>query len=162
MGLNNKINIMKKFKFLLLLLSACLLSACTAAEAKKAKNNVSQPTYVVNGKTYSTEHSAQKAHYAKVGKASYYHRKFNGRRTASGEIYYATKFTAAHKTLPMGTYVLVTNLKNKRKVVVRINDRGPFSGARIIDLSRAAAAEIGMISAGVVQVKVEKLHLVRH
>jgi rare lipoprotein A len=89
------------------------------------------------------------------GLASWYGGKFHGRRTASGEIFDTNKFTAAHKTLPFGTLVLVTNLDNGKTAVVRINDRGPFVAGRIIDLSRAAAAAIGMTGKGVAPVRIE-------
>ncbi len=89
------------------------------------------------------------------GKASWYGKKFHGRKTASGERYNMNKMTAAHKTLPFGTKVRVTTMDNGKSVVVRINDRGPFVAGRIIDLSRAAAKKIDMISAGVAFVKVE-------
>ena len=91
------------------------------------------------------------------GKASYYAHKFHGRPTASGEIYDENAMTAAHKTLAFGTTVRVTNLYNGKKVVVRINDRGPFVEGRIIDLSYKAAGEVDMIAAGVVDVRVEVL-----
>lgn len=91
------------------------------------------------------------------GGASYYAHKFHGRTTASGEIYDENKMTAAHKTLPFGTTVRVTNLANGKKVVVRINDRGPFVEGRIIDLSYRAAGELGMHAAGVVDARVEIL-----
>ncbi|MBW2261277.1 MAG: septal ring lytic transglycosylase RlpA family protein [Deltaproteobacteria bacterium] len=92
------------------------------------------------------------------GKATYYADKYHGRTTASGEIHDKKKLTAAHRTLPFGTKVKVTNLANMKSVVVTINDRGPFGKKeRIIDLSRAAAEKIGMIKAGVVDVTVEIL-----
>lgn len=90
------------------------------------------------------------------GKASFYADKFNGRRTASGEIFSNGKMTAAHKTLPFGTDVVVENPANGRTVHVSINDRGPFIRGRVIDLSKAAAREIDMIGAGVVPVTVWK------
>jgi rare lipoprotein A len=86
-----------------------------------------------------------------TGNAAYYH----GRRTASGERVSAAEFTAAHRTLPFGTQVRVTNLQNGRSVVVRINDRGPFGRGRIIDVSRAAARELGMIGSGVAKVRLD-------
>jgi rare lipoprotein A len=89
------------------------------------------------------------------GLASWYGGKFQGRRTASGEIFDTNQFTAAHKTLPFGTMVAVTNLDNDKTTVVRINDRGPFIAGRIIDLSRAAAAAIGMTGKGVAPVRIE-------
>ncbi len=91
------------------------------------------------------------------GKASYYANKFNGRKTSSGEIFSNKKLTAAHRSLPFGTKVLVTNLKNGKSIIVRINDRGPFIKGRIIDLSLAAAEQLDMIHSGVVQVEIKVL-----
>ena len=82
------------------------------------------------------------------GMASYYGRKFDGRRTASGETFDMHELTAAHRTLPFGSKVRVTNSANGRSVVVRINDRGPFHGGRLIDVSRAAAERLGLIAPG--------------
>ena len=89
------------------------------------------------------------------GMASYYGREFNHRKTASGERFDMNKLTAAHRELPFGTMVKVTNLSNGKSVVVRINDRGPFKRDRIIDLSFAAGKAIGMMSAGSVRVRIE-------
>ena len=88
------------------------------------------------------------------GKASYYADKFYGRKTANGEVFKQRKKTAAHKTLPFGTKVTVTNLTNGRSVKVRINDRGPFVKGRMIDLSKKAAKKIDMVNAGVVNVQI--------
>lgn len=90
-----------------------------------------------------------------LGKASYYAHKFHGEKTASGEIYDENKFTAAHKDLPFGTKVKITNLSNDKTVVVRINDRGPFVKNRIIDISYVAAKNISMIQKGIIEVKIE-------
>lgn len=87
------------------------------------------------------------------GKASYYADKFNGRKTASGQTFRNSRKTAAHKTIPFGTKVKITNLKNGRSVKVRINDRGPFVQGRIIDLSKKAARKLGMLRDGVTEVK---------
>ena len=87
------------------------------------------------------------------GIASWYGKKFHGKRTANGEIYNMYKRTAAHKTLPFGTYVLVRNLKNNKKTIVRINDRGPFVKNRIIDLSYRAAKDIDLIGPGTAPVE---------
>lgn len=92
------------------------------------------------------------------GGASYYAHRFHGRTTASGEIYDENAMTAAHKSLAFGTTVRVTNRSNGNKVIVRINDRGPFVEGRIIDLSYRAAGELDMITAGVVPVRVEVLN----
>ncbi len=96
------------------------------------------------------------------GVASWYGKKFHGNPTASGEIYDMYQLTAAHKTLPLGTYVMVTNVENNRSVEVKINDRGPFVKGRIIDLSYAAARGIDMVEQGTAMVKVEVLRRKTH
>jgi rare lipoprotein A len=95
--------------------------------------------------------------YEQEGLASWYGGKFQGRRTANGEIFDTAEFTAAHKTLAFGTIVKVTNLENGKSTVVRINDRGPFIAGRIIDLSRAAAVAIELAGRGVARVRIEEL-----
>lgn len=97
--------------------------------------------------------------YAQTGIASYYGRKFHGRKTSSGEVFNMWAMTAAHKTIPLNAKVRVTNLSNGKSVVVRVNDHGPHAKGRIIDLSRAAAAQIGMIEKGTARVKVEVVTL---
>ena len=91
------------------------------------------------------------------GKASYYGRGFHGRRAADGSVYNMHQMTCAHKTLPFGTRLRVTNKSNGKSVVVTVTDRGPYVRGRIVDLSLAAATEIGMISSGVATVTVEVL-----
>ncbi|HUW04906.1 MAG TPA: septal ring lytic transglycosylase RlpA family protein [Williamwhitmania sp.] len=93
--------------------------------------------------------------FVQEGNASYYGSGFHGKRTASGEVFSKNKLTAAHPTLEFGTLVKVTNLTNGKSVVVRINDRGPFSKNRIIDLSEAAAKRLDMVDAGTAMVRVE-------
>ncbi|KOY88080.1 hypothetical protein AD998_06225 [bacterium 336/3] len=95
------------------------------------------------------------AKFTQKGMASYYGGKFHGRKTASGETFDTYKLTAAHRTLKFGTKVKVTNLKNNKSVIVRINDRGPFAHARIIDVSQAAAQELGMMLSGTAKVQIE-------
>jgi len=92
-----------------------------------------------------------------IGIASWYGNEFHGRPTSSGEIFDTNDMTAAHRTLPFGTHVMVTNLDNDRSVVVRINDRGPFVRGRVIDLSYAAARVLGMIGPGTARVRLEVL-----
>jgi rare lipoprotein A len=92
---------------------------------------------------------------ASEGRLAYYGRKFAGRKTASGERFNPNALTMAHKTLPMGTLVRVTNLKNNKSVVVRVNDRGPTTADRIGDLSRAAAGKLRMLRSGVIDAKLE-------
>jgi rare lipoprotein A len=93
--------------------------------------------------------------YTESGKASYYAMKFHSRKTASGELYDNAKKTAAHKKLPFGTKIKVTNKKNGKSVIVKINDRGPFVKGRIVDLSRAAFSSIADLNAGIIEVKIE-------
>jgi len=93
--------------------------------------------------------------WVETGEASWYGGKFHGRQTASGEIYDMHGISAAHKTLPLGTRVRVTNLSNDRQLIVRVNDRGPFIKGRIIDCSREAARQLGFLDAGVTRVKIE-------
>jgi rare lipoprotein A len=91
--------------------------------------------------------------FVQTGQASYYADKFHGRPTASGQKYDRRAFTAAHRDLPFGTRVQVRNLTNNQTVVVTINDRGPFTKGRVIDLSRAAAEQIGLVGPGVAKVE---------
>ncbi len=93
--------------------------------------------------------------YVDRGIASYYGDEFHGRKTASGELYNKWDYTCAHRKLPFGVKLKVTNLENRKSVMVRVNDRGPFVKGRIIDLSYAAARKIDMIQDGTVMVKVE-------
>jgi rare lipoprotein A len=90
-----------------------------------------------------------------TGKASYYGNEFNGKKTANGQPFNKNALTAAHKTLPFGTVVTVTNLTNNKTVTVTINDRGPYAKGRIIDLSEKAAANIGMLDQGVAPVQLK-------
>jgi rare lipoprotein A len=95
--------------------------------------------------------------YDETGTASFYGSRHHGKRTASGEPFNQHGLTAAHRTLPFGTRVMVTNLKNDRSVVVRINDRGPHTRGRLIDLSKAAAQQLDMIRSGTARVRVQSL-----
>ena len=113
------------------------------------------PFYEVAGRRYVVLESA--AGYSERGVASWYGPTFHGGRTATGETYDMNAMTGAHPTLPLPTWVQVTNLQNGRSVVVRLNDRGPFSNNRIIDLSRAAAEQLDMIRAGTAMVEVRSL-----
>ena len=112
-------------------------------------------SYQVAGKTYYVldDHSG----YQQRGQASWYGTKFHGRRTSSGEPYDMYAMTAAHKTLPIPSYVEVTNLDNGRKAIVRVNDRGPFIDGRIIDLSYAAAKKLGVYESGTARVEVRAI-----
>ena len=95
-----------------------------------------------------------RAGYDRTGTASWYGKRYHGRTTASGERFDMNAMTAAHRSLPFGTRVRVTNMANRRSMVLTINDRGPYAGGRIIDVSRRAAAILGMMRKGVVRVRV--------
>lgn len=92
-------------------------------------------------------------------KASWYGPGFHGQKTANGEVYDQMSFTAAHKSLKFGTLLKITNLRNNKSVVVRINDRGPYIGGRDLDLSKAAALELGFVRKGVAKIKVEEIKI---
>jgi rare lipoprotein A len=111
--------------------------------------------YTVFGKNYAPIASRQP--YKERGTASWYGKKFHGQKTSSGEVYDMYAMSAAHKTLPIPSYARVTNVKNGKSVVVRVNDRGPFHSDRIIDLSYAAAYKLGYIGAGSAIVEVESV-----
>lgn len=178
---------MKPLHYLFILLAALVLAACSTPAKKsstpsryqhkqdftpsknvdvhKLKEPIPQyeplsrrgnpQSYEVWGKRYSVMKSAEG--YREVGEASWYGMKFHGHETSNGEIYDVYQFTAAHKSLPLPTYVRVTRVDTGKSVVVRVNDRGPFHGKRIIDLSYAAAIKLGIDKAGVAKVKVEAL-----
>jgi rare lipoprotein A len=121
---------------------AAVLSACTAAVPPPAPPPPPQP-------------APAPAPYVEVGNASWYGHAHDGARTANGERFNMNAMTAAHRTLPFGTIVRVTNLDNQRSVRVRINDRGPHVGNRILDLSAAAARSLGIAEQGVARVRIE-------
>lgn len=122
-------------------------------EVKSASGN--PESYEVLGKRYRVLDTS--AGYRERGIASWYGEKFHGRRTSSGVPYDMYRMTAAHKTLPLPTYVRVTNLENGRSVVLRVNDRGPFIEGRIIDVSFVAAQKLGLVGPGTARVEVEAL-----
>ena len=156
-------------KFLLLTLFS-FLSSCTSVElaanlGKKAlikKDQLSKPKsiykignpYVVDGKTY---YPKKNLNYDEKGIASWYGPKFHGKLTANGEIFNQYELTAAHKTLPIPSAVKVTNLKNNKSLIVRINDRGPFVNDRIIDLSYQSAKKLELLEDGTGFVRVQLL-----
>ncbi len=112
--------------------------------------------YEVEGQTFRTLESADG--YEEEGVASWYGGGAQGRRTSSGEPYDPFAMTTAHRTLPLPSYLEITNLENGRRVVVRVNDRGPFHGGRLIDVSYAAAHRLGMVGTGTARVRVRALH----
>ncbi len=115
----------------------------------------------LSGSAQDTTKSSKKTGSSKAkiqyGVASFYSNKFNGRKTSNGEIFSQQKLTAAHNSLPLGTYVRVTNLRNGKSVVVKINDRLHHRNKRIIDLTRLAAQKLGFVKSGLTRVKLEVL-----
>jgi rare lipoprotein A len=154
---------------LFLATSVALPSSLTVLRAKEAVK--SEPAHGIHamgelpgtseGSTKANKLSARQRNmkdgsfFIAVGRASYYANWFHGRKTASGEHFDRRDYTAAHRSLPFGTRVRVTNLENGRHVFVKINDRGPHIRNRIIDISQAAAKEIGLVDDGVGNVKIE-------
>jgi rare lipoprotein A len=153
---------------ILFVLTALLLSACGGGAGVKPEPRRPAPiapgdneprskygnpeSYEVFGETYRVLATARG--YRERGMASWYGEEFHGKRTSSGEPYNMHAMTAAHRTLPLPSYVRVTNLRNKREVIVRVNDRGPFHDDRLIDLSFAAASELGILKNGTAEVEV--------
>lgn len=147
-----------------MLLGACTFGVPISERGKSPGSGVpattpsklgNPPSYVVHGKRYFVLDSSEG--FKQRGKASWYGRKFHGRKTSSGEVYNMYEMTAAHKTLPIPVYVHVKNLDNGRSTIVRVNDRGPFIDGRIIDLSFAAAKKLGVTLPGTANVEITAL-----
>ncbi len=128
-------------------------NAVPRAEPKSRGGNKS--SYRVLGKTYRVMPSA--VGYKERGTASWYGKKFHGHKTSNGEIYDMYAMSAAHKSVPLPTFLRVTNLDNGRQIIVRVNDRGPFHGNRLIDLSYAAAYKLDMLGKGTARVELEAI-----
>jgi rare lipoprotein A len=126
------------------------LTASLVASPTVKRENAAVPDNPSSGET-SARH-----HWFQIGKASWYGGKFNGRKTADGETYDMYALTCAHRTLPLGSWVRVTNLKNKKSTLLRVNDRGPVPLNRIVDLSYAAAQRLGM--EGLAKVRIEEVN----
>ncbi len=141
--------------FIITVLASVLVAGGCARNLTATKQNQKQP-YTVMGKTYYPMKEV-KAGFCQNGIASWYGPGFHGKKTASTETYNMHELTAAHNVLPLNTLVKITNLENQKEVVVRINDRGPFVGDRIVDLSLAAAQELGMVKKGTVPVRMAVL-----
>jgi len=175
MNLNNSVG-RQLFKFLFLAIFILFLSSCAHlkrgdgppqfyVDETKIPNAVPKPeplakygnikSYVVFGKRYRTLKSSK--NYEEIGTASWYGTQFHAHKTSSGEPYNMLGMTAAHKTLPLPTYVEVTNLKNNKRIIVKVNDRGPFASSRIIDLSYVAAKKLGMLGHGTAHVRVKAI-----
>ena len=152
---------------ILVIIFSLFIAGCGSKSSSKASKNGAIPkeepvskygnpkSYKVMGETYKVKDTSKG--YSEVGIASWYGKDFHGKRTSSGTPYNMHDYSAAHKTLPIPTYVKVTNLENGKSINVRVDDRGPFSKGRIIDLSYQAAKDLGVIAKGTAKVKVEAL-----
>lgn len=127
------------------------LAACTINPSYE------RPAYNRDMGGYPEETERKESGFTQTGMISYYADKFHGKKTASGARFDKNAMTAAHRTLPFGTKLKVTNLKNGKSVTVTVNDRGPYAHGRILDLSEAAAREIGMLDTGTAKVRIEVL-----
>ena len=135
------------------LLSCGLASAASSPDAVSPKSD--SPTSVVRSSRSLKVHKARHSSKTQVGTASWYGKKFHGRQTASGDTYDMFQFTAASRTLPLGTLLKVTNLRNGKWVIVKVNDRGPYVGNRVLDVSYGAAQMMGFRQRGIERVKLE-------
>lgn len=143
----------------------CLLGSCTFGVPIDRNRKVLQlgsesatrkpDSYIAEGQRYYVLNSSH--NFTETGVASWYGKKFHGRKTSSGEVYDMFQMTAAHRTLPLSTRVKVTNLDNNKSIIVKVNDRGPFVKNRVIDLSYAAAKKLDMIGPGTARVKLVAL-----
>jgi rare lipoprotein A len=153
----------RRFSTLGVLLGVALLSQSCGMIASSSRGTVPemvsipQPSIAKPGPAKPTE--LKGAVSVQTGQASWYGKAFAGKPTASGEIFNHELLTAAHRSLPLGTNIRVTNVENGKSVEVRVNDRGPYVGGRIIDLSRAAARALGMIEDGLTEVRLETISL---
>ncbi len=157
----NKRSTLLQLIVLLLIMSLVAIWGCgkksvhrpSDSQTTASQSRTPSPSYTVMGQTYTPIKTA--ANYKETGIASWYGKKFHGRLTASGEVYNMYQRTAAHRILPMQTWLVVTNLDNNKTTRVRVNDRGPFVKNRILDLSYQAAKELGMIGPGTARVRIE-------
>ena len=142
-------------KFIIVTVLAFIFSGCAMNNYSTQARDYEVIKPVKPTKTYKKLSHNQLKSLKQIGIASYYGPKWNGRRTANGEILNLNELTAAHKTLPFNTIVKVTDLDTGRSIIVRINDRGPYVSGRIIDLTDSAAEELGIKNKGIARVKLE-------
>jgi rare lipoprotein A len=145
--------------FFVLILVALVGFTLVVNDEKIKEPTAKEETVSVQDEAITADRSV--VEYLEMGtmKASWYGPGFNGQKTANGEKYDQMSFTAAHKSLKFGTLLKITNLRNKKTVVVRINDRGPYIDGRDLDLSKASALALGMVKRGVAKIKVEEIQI---
>jgi rare lipoprotein A len=150
---SNLLNALKLAFIMLFFLSS--LPACSSASSRKEYSHPTQKPYIINNRVYYPIPSSYG--FTQTGIASWYGEDFHGRKTSNAETYNMYELTAAHKTLPMNTILLVRNLQNNREIVIRVNDRGPFVRGRVIDLSYNAAKKLDIIGKGTARVHITAL-----
>ncbi len=143
-----------------LLLAFALISACAGREVAPIPLAAIAPSPVPVAVPLPAQ--VQEANYRETGMAAWYGKELNGKQTANGEVFDMYGLSAAHRTLPLGTVVHVTNLDNFKSIIVRINDRGPFLKSRFLELSYGAAKELGFVSQGTARVRIETVEAVRY
>jgi len=142
-------------KFIIIAISALLFSGCAMNNYSTQVRDYQIVETSKDTQSYKKLTHNQLKNLKQIGIASYYGPRWNGRRTANGEILNLNELTAAHKTLPFNTIVKVTDLDTGRSIIVRINDRGPYISGRVIDLTDSAAKELGILNKGIARVKLE-------
>lgn len=140
---------------LVLFISVILFSGCATKSQPESEKHLKDTPLVLtyDEKKYRLDTKVK----PQTGNASYYARRFHGRRTSSGEVYYSHHYSAAHRSFPFDTIVRVTMLRTGKSVLLKVNDRGPFGRGRVVDVSLVAAKQLGLIGPGIAKVKVEKL-----
>ncbi|HQJ75157.1 MAG TPA: septal ring lytic transglycosylase RlpA family protein [Bacteroidota bacterium] len=138
------------------------LQGCISFVRFASKDKEKETEYIDKGNVTITEIDPERTKslrvlYSEEGYASYYSYEFHGKKTANGEIFDKDKPSAAHRTLPLGTIARVTNLKNGKSIILRINDRGPFKSGRILDVSYAAAVQLDFVKEGITKVRIDVL-----
>jgi rare lipoprotein A (peptidoglycan hydrolase) len=138
------------------------LQGCISFVRFASKDKEKETEYIDKGNVTITEIDPERTKslrvlYSEEGYASYYSYEFHGKKTANGEIFDKDKLSAAHRTLPLGTIARVTNLKNGKSIILRINDRGPFKSGRILDVSYAAAVQLDFVKEGITKVRIDVL-----
>ncbi|HEY9188004.1 MAG TPA: septal ring lytic transglycosylase RlpA family protein [Ignavibacteria bacterium] len=157
MKITKILNFIFIFLFMLFTLQGCISFVRFASKDKEKETE-----YIDKGNVTITEIDPERTKslrvlYSEEGYASYYSYEFHGKKTANGEIFDKDKPSAAHRTLPLGTIARVTNLKNGKSIILRINDRGPFKSGRILDLSYAAAVQLDFVKEGITKVRIDVL-----
>ena len=157
MKITKILNFIFIFLFMLFTLQGCISFVRFASKDKEKETEYIDKDNVTITEIDPERTKSLRVLYSEEGYASYYSYEFHGKKTANGEIFDKDKPSAAHRTLPLGTIARVTNLKNGKSIILRINDRGPFKSGRILDLSYAAAVQLDFVKEGITKVRIDVL-----